>query len=98
MENKQKERILPGDTAAHNSEEYIDVLRQVQGEVSKVDNTDLGENAHTSKLTESATAFSNNNVDISPKPFSSVGELSSTDSAFGIRVLRTRKKELKKAA
>ena len=94
----RKERILPGDTVAHNSEEYIDVLRQVQEEVSKVDNTDLGGNTHTPKLTESATDFSNNNVDISPKPLSIVNKLNGTDSAFGIRVLHTRKKELTKAA
>ena len=93
----RKERILPEDTVAHNSEEYIDVLRQVQ-EVGRADNPVIDEGSYTTKLIGAETAIDNNEIVISPKPLSTVDELKGTDSAFGVRTLRTRKRELKKAA
>ena len=98
MESKQKERILPGDTVANNSEEYNNVLRQVQKEVGRAENTVIDEGSYTTQLIGAETAVDINKVDISPKPLSTVSELQGTDSAFGVRVLRTRKKELEKAA
>ena len=97
MESKQKERILPVDTIANNSDEYNNVLRQVQEEVGRADNPVIDKGSYTTKLIGAETAIDNNEVDISLKPLSIVNELNGTDSAFGIRVLRTRKKEIKKA-
>ena len=98
MESKQKERILPVDTIANNSDEYNNVLRQVQEEVGRADNPVIDKGSYTTKLIGAETAIDNNEIVISPKPLSTVDELKVTDSAFGVRTLRTRKRELKKAA
>jgi len=93
-----KERVLPGDTVTNNSEEYNNVLRQVQEEVGRAENTVIDEGSYTTKLIGAETAIDINKVDISPKPFSSVSELSDTDSAFGVRIRHGRQKRLKKPA
>ena len=95
-----KERILPGDTTVTQStDEYIaGNLSQIQREINGVDNAVIDGDLYPTKLIGTETAVDHNDVDISTIPLPSVSNLKSSDSAFGIGVLRTRKKELKKAA
>ena len=99
-EQDKKEGFLPGETSvSQSSDQYITgTINQMQREMDGVNNTVLDGDSYTTKLIGTETAIDNNEVDIPLKPLSIVNELNGTDSAFGIRVLRTRKKELKKAA
>ena len=97
MESKQKERILPVDTIANNSDEYNNVLRQVQEEVGRADNPVIDKGSYTTKLIGAETAIDNNEVDVSSKPVSSISTFEDTDSALAARI-RQKYIKLKKAA
>ena len=99
-EQDKKEGFLPGETSvSQSSDQYITgTINQMQREMDGVNNTVLDGDSYTTKLIGTETAIDNNEIVISPKPLSTVDELKGTDSAFGVRTLRTRKRELKKAA
>lgn len=98
-QDPQKERELHGRiTITPSSDEAVSRdLEAIRSGIEGTNSQTVDADLYVTKMIGSATDV-DNEVDISPKPLSTVNELKGTDSAFGVRVLRTRKRKLKKAA
>ncbi|HLA03691.1 MAG TPA: hypothetical protein VJ065_00480 [Patescibacteria group bacterium] len=98
MENKQKERILRGDTSvSHSSDEYITGnLRQIQGEVYAVNNSEVDVDFYSPQHIEPTTYSTNVEIGTQSSPLTSAGEPKGADSAFALSILFARIRKLKK--
>ena len=100
MENKQKERILRGDTSvSHSSDEYITGnLRQIQGEVYAVNNSEVDVDFYSPQHIEPTTYSTNVEVGEPSVSTSSGRPRGADDSALALQILLYRIKKLKKPA